>query len=484
MINANENVQIASLTEQDVGIEVPMGDISTGDFQRASEAVVLGRAAAASVAEQLRRYAVSESDYRAWRASVSRVDTETVRLADVRVVGMNRVNPAYVYSQLRNVKPGAVVTEDTIKAETNRIYALGDFERVEYKLSGPANARVLEIQLVEKSWGPNFFRGDFGFAAEGGGELIAILRVDHDRTWLNQRGGKWHNAIQLGRQTIVTTDFYQPFDEHQRVFVQPRLMYESNLEDIYSDGNREARYFLRELFGEVDLGLNIDSSAQLLTGLRLGWIDTDQDTGDSLLPDLDAERESNFFLGAIYDTRDDIGLPTQGSYANARYVNSGTWLNGEQRYSLAEGVVTRAFPLRGDSLNLVAAAGAELSGNLPATRDFLIGGLRSFPGLRLNELRGSKYWVTSAQYRWKLADLQVLFDQALYAGARVQAGRVGDRRDEIQEGTLLGVSGSLSGRTIIGAFTLSLGYVNNDSWALQFAIGAPVPEGAVLDQIN
>jgi len=34
------------------------------------------------------------------------------------------------------------------------------------------------------------------------------------------------------------------------------------------------------------------------------------------------------------------------------------------------------------------------------------------------------------------------------------------------------------------AFILSLGYVNNDSWALQFAIGAPMPEGTVLDQTN
>jgi len=177
-------------------------------------------------------------------------------------------------------------------------------------------------------------------------------------------------------------------------------------------------------------------------------------------------------------------LPTTGGYVNVRYENSGSWLSGEQDYSLAEGVVTQSFPLRGSSLGLIAAGGAELSGTLPSTRDFLIGGIRSFPGLRMNELRGDSYWVAGANYRQKIADILTLFDQSLYAGLRLQAGRVGGRRDGVQDGALYGISGNLNGRTPLGAFILSLGYVNNDSWALQFAIGAPMPEGSVLDRTN
>jgi outer membrane translocation and assembly module TamA len=128
------------------------------------------------------------------------------------------------------------------------------------------------------------------------------------------------------------------------------------------------------------------------------------------------------------------------------------------------------------------SAGAELSGDLPPTRDFLIGGIRSFPGLKLNELRGSSYWVAGANYRLKVANILQLFNQSLYAGLRLQAGRVGDRRDEINDGTLYGISGSLSGLTPIGAFILSLGYVDNNSLALQFAIGRPLPEGSLLDE--
>lgn len=484
MIKANEKAQIATLTERDVGIEVPMGDITSASFERAPDAVELGRAAAQAAAADLRRYSLPEDRYRAWRRTVTTTGSNTSRLAEVRIVGLERVNPDYVESQLRHLTAGAVVTSEQINADTDRIYALGDFDKVTTMLTGPREARVLEIRPVEKPWGPNFFSADLGLLAETSGELMAILRVDHDRTWFNSRGGRWQNTAQLGRQALLKTDFYQPFDVRQRFFVQPGISYESNLQDIYRDGEREARYFLSQLRGAVDLGVNFGTRAQLRTGAKVGWIDTRRDTGDVLLPELDREGESNIYAKALYDTRDNIGLTTDGSYLNARYANSGSWLGGEQDYSVAEGVITRAFPLRGDTLNLVAAGGAELSGNLPVTRDFLIGGIRSFPGLNLNELRGTSYWVAGGNYRFKLKDIVPLFSQTMYAGLRLQAGRVGGRRDGITDGALYGVSGSVSGRTIVGPFLISLGYVSNDSWALHLALGRPLPEGTVLDEIN
>jgi hypothetical protein len=43
---------------------------------------------------------------------------------------------------------------------------------------------------------------------------------------------------------------------------------------------------------------------------------------------------------------------------------------------------------------------------------------------------------------------------------------------------------SLSGRTPIGSFLLSLGYVDDGSLRLQFTLGRPVPEGSMLDELN
>ena len=389
----------------------------------------------------------------------------------------------FVESQLRRLRPGALVDIGIIREETDRIYDLGDFERVNYEFSGPPEARVLEIRPVEKPWGPNFFRFDAGLDGQANGELQAILRAEHRRTWINDRGGRWHNVLQIGRQTKLQTDVYQPLDIEQNFFVQPIVKLESNLEGVYDDGNRVARYFLRDYYGQLDVGVNIRREAVAKVGLRTGWLESKLDTGTQLMPELDSTRETALVAGFVFDTRNSAALATRGTYINLRYINASDALGGEVDYSLGEAAITHAWALRGNSVNLLLAGGTEFSGDLPPPRDFRIGGIRSFPGLRPGELRGSRYWLAGASYQWKIAEILSLFDQSVFAGLRAQAARVGDRRDAVNDGTLFGIAGSLNGRTPVGPFSLSLGWVNNDSVELQFSIGRPIAEGSAIDEV-
>jgi NTE family protein len=279
-----------------------------------------------------------------------------------------------------------------VKEDTDRIFALGDFERIDYKLSGPPEARIMEISPVEKSWGPNLLAFDIGLSAEGSGEVLALLRAKHSRTWIGERGASWNNILQIGRQTRLSTDFYQPLDTAQNWFVRPSVLWESTLQDIYLGQERVARYYVRDFYGELAAGANIGTRAQLAGGVRIGKVKTERDTGSLLLPEHGYEEDNRLFLSGVYDTRDDVGLPTRGSLIYLRYVNSDDWLGSDQDYSLVEGVFTKSFPsFRGDSFSLILGGGEELSGNLPPSRDFRLGGIRSFPGLRFDELRNSTY---------------------------------------------------------------------------------------------
>jgi NTE family protein len=484
MIDANQKAQIASLTERDVSIVVPMGDIGSASFDRVPDAVPLGREAALGMKDQLGRLALPEDQYLAWRQSVTREGAQSSRLAGVEIKGLQRVNPEYVRAQLEAVKPGEVVTRGELLGDVGRVYALGDFERVTYIQTGPPGARVLEITPVEKSWGPDFFRFDVGLAGDLEGGLEALLRLDHNRTWLNPRGGQWHTGLQVGEQWLLETDLYQPIDVRQRFFVQPLARYERNFENIYVDGDRVAKYILSELYGQLDVGMNFDTRAQVRLGVRSGWFDTELDTGPPILEQGDREADTSLQLRAVYDTRNSVALPTSGTFVNARLVSSGSGFGGEQDYGLAEGVITKSFPFRGDALSLILGGGDRLSGDLPAPQEFQLGGIRTFPGLQRGELRGDSYWFAGSSYYWKMADIQSLFDQALYAGLRLQAGRVGDRIDQVTDGTLYGVSGSIGGRSPVGPFLLSLGWVDNGSLQLQFAIGRPIAEGSILDEIR
>jgi NTE family protein len=482
MIDANQKAQLATLTERDVSIIVPMGDIGSASFERVPDAIPLGAEAARAQAAALSRYSLPDEEYFAWRRKVDRARFEPVRLADVRVTGLERVNPEYIHAQIRNAVPGARVTPAAIADDTRRLYALGDFEKVEYSLSGDPAAPTLEINAVEKSWGPDFVRFDLGLVASFGGDLLFALRGEHNRTWINSRGAEWRNALQIGQEAIVETAFYQPLDVRQRFFIEPRVLATQTLEDVFLDGDRVARYEVTEGYGQLDLGVNVATRAQLRAGLRRGWADAEVDIGFGL-PNIDTADVTEMVLGATYDTRDSVGLPTRGALLNARYVMAGTSLGGDVSYDVVEGMALKALSFRGNTLQLLVAGGDDLGDDdLPPWRDFQLGGIRSFPGLQRGELRGESYWTAGANYFWKLADIQSLFGQAIYAGLRLNAGRMGERIDGIRDGTIYGASVNFGGRTPLGPFLVSLGEADGDSWELQFSLGRPIFEGSILDE--
>lgn len=485
MVGTNQRIQIDALGATDVGISVPMGDIGPADFTRSGEAIDLGELAAREARQTLSQYSLPEQEYAAWAEETQRRMDQRFRLAEVRIVGTDRVNPDYVAANLDRVQAGEDVDIDDIVADTQRIYALGDFEHVAYRLTGPKNEQVIEISPVEKPWGPDFISFDYGIASSDGADLDAILRVAHERTWINRLGGRWHSALQLGRKSLLETGFYQPLDVSQRYFMHPQLRIERTIEDIYLEGDRLATYDIREAYGQLDFGINFGSRMQARIGLRHGWQTAKVETGIQGLPELDREKDTSLQVGLTYDTRDSIALPTDGTYIGLRYAQSEGWLGSDLDYSLGEAVLSRAFDLNGNSLSIILGGADTFSGSTPVSQQIELGGIRTFPGLRPGELRGSDYWFAGTSYSWRLAELQPIFGQALFAGIRLQAGEMGqDVSGGERTGVLYGISGSLSGRTPIGSFLVSLGYVRDQEVRLQFMLGRPVPEGSLLDEIQ
>jgi hypothetical protein len=134
-------------------------------------------------------------------------------------------------------------------------------------------------------------------------------------------------------------------------------------------------------------------------------------------------------------------------------------------------------------VNVFTAGGIDVNGELPSYRRYRIGGIRSFPGMQLHQLRGDAYWLAGANYNWRVADIQELFDQALYAGLRLTTGEVDGRTDSADDGLISGLALTLSGRTPVGPFVVSLGGTDNGFWALQLAFGRPIREGSIFDEI-
>ncbi|MDH5177123.1 MAG: patatin-like phospholipase family protein, partial [Gammaproteobacteria bacterium] len=364
MIVANENLQLGSLTDRDVRIDVIMGDITTADFERVPETVPLGEKAARGMADRLRQLAVPEAQYHAWRQSVTAGQNIEARLADVKYMGMERVNPEYLKTRAR-VQPGDRVDTAAISAEAQRMSALQEFESVEYRLTGDTANPTLEWWPQEKRWGPNYLNFDLGLYGSEDGDLGFVIYAKHTRTWLNSLGAEWRNEVQLGYFNNLSTSFYQPLDVAQRFFVEPKLMWTRSWEDIFYDNERLARYRFSDWGGKVDLGVNVGDDGQLRAGYLYTRRSASVETGANILPEGNRD-DAGLTVTATYDTRDTPFNPTRGAAAALEYAYIDDSLGGELDWQRLELGLGLALPVRSDVVWLTLAGGTDLDTRLPA----------------------------------------------------------------------------------------------------------------------
>jgi NTE family protein len=480
MIEANETLQLQTIRPGDVRIDVEMGGITTADFERVPDTIPLGEAAARLKAAELAQYAVPPAQYAAWRESVTQSQNIEARLAGVRFEGLKRVNPEFL-ARREGLKTGDLADATKISTEAQRMAVLQEFDSVGYRLDGdPANP-VLTWLPREKSWGPNYLKADLGLYTTADGDLTFSLYGRHVRTWVNSLGAEWRNELQFGGDVLLSTSFYQPIETSQRFFIEPRVAYSAQFENIFLDDERVARYEFDDAIAQLDFGANAGRYAQARIGYTYDKRKVAADVGSPLLPESEPVDAGVTFSGQ-YDSRDTAFAPTRGMTAALEYMNADDSLGGDRNWQRAELGVGVAVPFRRNIWWITAAGGSGIGGDLPPDRAFTLGGPGSFPGFELNEMRVGGYWNIGTSYLWNVKDVLPVRNLALYAGVRVVGGAVYDRFDQEESEDMYGGSFFLTGRTLVGPLTLGIGATTTDSWSAWLSIGRPVGHGTILER--
>lgn len=392
-IIANENLQLDSLTDRDVRIDVIMGDITTTDFERVPETIPLGEMATREMADRLARLAVPAAEYQAWRTAVNSGQNIEARLADVKYEWLRRVNPGFL-QQSAEVKPGDKVDTAAISAEAQRMSALQEFESVEYRLTGNQNSPTLEWWPKEKAYGPSYLKFDLGVYGSEGGDLGFVAYGKHTRTWMNSLGAEWRNEVQIGYFNNLTTSFYQPLDISQSFFVEPKAFWTRSREDVFFNNERLARYKFSDLGSAIDVGANLSDNAQVRVGYLYARRKATVETGSPILPETE-RNDAGMTMTATFDSRDTPFNPTRGIAAAMEYAYVADSLGADLNWQRIELGVGIAVPVRSDVVWVTLAGGSDLDTRLPADRRLPLGGPGSFPGYELGELRLTDYWTAS-----------------------------------------------------------------------------------------
>jgi NTE family protein len=480
LVGANERQQLDTLGPGDVKIVVDMGNIGSASFDRVNDAIPLGRAATLAQRAELSRYSVSEAEYLAWRDAATRPGREKVTLAGVNLHGLERVNPAFIQQTL-GLQAGDAIDARGIAERATAVYALADFERVAYTLSGDPSSPTLDMRLQEKSWGPHILRFDFGMHLGTDTDTAFTLGGDYLQTWINDRGGELRGSLRLGRTAGLEASIYQPLDASHRWFVEPGLLAQQSLEDLYDDGEAVTRYRFSSGWGSLDVGRIFGTHAELRAGIRSGRQAADREIGARDLPEIANEGYGGLALRYTYDSLDRDVLWQQGSFARLAYYRSEESLGGDAAYDKLEGTATFALPFHRNVGYVRLAGGSTPNGSLPLYDMFTLGGPVSLPGLSLGELRGTSYWSAQASYLQRVADISYVFGQSIYAGLTLTAADMSGRIDGLQAPPTYSGAFVLTGRTPIGPIALSLAATSTSDWQIVLGLGRPIEERTIHD---
>jgi NTE family protein len=476
MVNilTEQNVQksLSELTPNDVLLTPNLEGFSASDFDKLPQIVTRGEEVARAARDQLARFSIPESEYAQLRERQSAPPTTmTGSPAEIRVENLNRVNPKAVVA-LMDTQIGQELKVDTIDHDMQRIYGSGDFEHVGYRLSQQQDANILDIEALEKSWGPDYLRFGLTLSSDFSGDAFFNLLGSYRQTWINSLGAEWRTDAQVGRTSAFVTEFYQPFDVTGLFFVAPRAEFTRQPIDLFSEGDRIARYDVRSGDAGLDLGLQVTRWGEARIGILRGTLNADLDTGpESLAPTtLDRIQQGAFTAQLKFDQLDSVTLPRRGFSANARFYSSEDALGADETYAKWDADFLGAYSFGEHTVQLALEGSGTVSGTRPRYDQSSLGGFLHLSGLRTFELYGDEMRLGRLVYQHRLARQSLL--EGMYIGLSVEAGQI---REPVVEGNRTDVLGGgsifLAMDTLLGPVYIAYGIAEGGSQSAYFLLG-------------
>jgi NTE family protein len=217
----------------------------------------------------LARLSIPAAEYAALRQrQLVEVVPDLRPVDEIRFENLALVNPDSVRRNMET-KPGEPIDQKKLDLDMRRIYGTGDFEHVNYRYLDEHGKRILAVDAVEKSWGPDSMRFGLGLSNDFSGDALYNLLVSYRKRWINPLGAEWRTDLQLGNNNSLYSEFYQPLTATGHFFIAPSVYLERITGPVYQGNSRLATIDRKKAEARLDLGVNFNEWGSL----RLGsWV--------------------------------------------------------------------------------------------------------------------------------------------------------------------------------------------------------------------
>ena len=465
----NAQQQIKTLGRRDILITPDLRDLSSLAFARSREAVTIGYAAAEGKRGELSRLSVSPAAYQAHLAGRPELpENHQPVIGFIRIKNTTRLSDQVIEKQL-HVKPGEPLDPEELNRNLNIIYGMGDFQQVTYSLVEEDGKTGLVVEATQQHIGTNTLNFGLFLGANMKGDSLFNLSVAYTMAQLNSLGGQWRTFVQIGGNTKLETDFYQPLDAAQEYFINPYLSYQRYNLDLFNDSSEDNASFriYRANIG-LELGRNLEHWGRLSLGLRYGTGKNDLRFGQ-ISTNENTINEGSFDDGGYSirwaaDTLDNLNFPTSGYYGNLVFYDSLTALGASNDFSTLSLNAAKPYTWGKQTLIPRVILSGRLSGDLGVQDLFLLGGFLNLSGYQAGQISGQYAALGQLIYMYRLDNASAAFTIPLYAGGSLEVGGAWNDLDDITLDSLIPAGSLFLGAdTPLGPLYLAGGLAKGDA---------------------
>jgi NTE family protein len=467
-----QNVQrsIRELKDTDILIAPNLEGFSSSDFDKMEPIIGRGREAARRMVARLSEFSVDDSSYEAWLA-----ERESRRLPPYTVkqiaVQSNERFGAEAIEQDLEVEAGEDFSTDELHKDLSHIYGRADFSYLGYSVRPGEDGADVEIDAHVKPWGPGYLKFGFGLKSDFDSPAQANLAFGYRRTWVNSLGAEWRVDGQVGFDSFIGTEFLQPLQLRDGIFVAPYFEARREFFQFYDEELRLGQLRINTVGGGVDVGLT-GTLGELRLGPYIVDVRSNPDFG-ALTPLLPSQQftQIGLQLRGIIDQVDTPTFPRSGwSVVGSVRGTDQDW--GSQDEYTRGVVAARGVKSFGKNTFAVRAEYVDsFFGEVPLYDPFQLGGPARLSGLFLDQLTGTRYNLGTVGYYRQYATLPAQFGRGVYLGMSAEAGRVDDPLMKDPWDWVYAGSVYWAADTILGVVYFGYGYASLDQGTVYLMIG-------------
>jgi len=421
MVSANE---LKSMKDANILLKADVSKFTSSEFEKSAEIIPQGVKVAEEHAAELEKYALNDADWQAYVAQRDARRRTKIPVPEfVTVSGLEGAQRAEVANEFSKYV-GKPIDSQKIDNTIADLQGTRTYSSVSYNLIDENNQTGLLVRPRLTNYGPPFLNVGPTLASNDSNDIQLGLGARATFFGLTGPGSEVRLDASVGQVAGASGELYQPLIVGKRYFVAPRAYYSHTIDSFYSGSQELSQYTeTRNGFG-FDLGYRFGSKAELRVGEDYQWYGETLRVGQPI--------EQVFHLTPFvsnarfqYLGQDNVQVPTRGTEFLTKYTYSTQRPFGDGGYSQWDSRVAHFLPVGQKGIIFGTMSGGTSFGatNL-GLAGFSLGGALRLSAYDRGELLGNDYFLGQTGYLYRLAKLNPVIGESIYAAGFYEIGKV------------------------------------------------------------